>query len=143
MTHKSLCPSGQQIITRTMCETLNNCVIKIKNWTATNLLQLNTNKTELKIFGNRQMLLNLRNTNFNIAGVTIEVTSRRKNLGVILSMNDHINLVCKKPSNDTRNIYTRRNYLTLDATKAIVQAIVCSRIDFNNSLYYGLPQMQI
>ena len=31
----------------------------------------------------------------------------------------------------------------LNATKVIVQALVCSRIDFNNSLYYGLPQKQI
>ena len=101
-----------------------------------NLLQLNTDKTELNIFGIRQMLLNLRKTNI------IDVTSCAKDLGVIfdntLSMNGHINLICRKSFNDIRNIYTIRNFLTLNATKVIVQALVCSRIDFNNSLYYGL-----
>ena len=58
-------------------------------------------------------------------------------------MNDHINLICNKSFNYTRNISTLRIYLTLVATKVIVQALVCSRIDFNNSLYYGLPQKQI
>ena len=64
-------------------------------------------------------------------------------------MNDHINLICKKSFNAIRNISTMRNistirrFLTLNATKVIGQALVCSRIDFNNSLYYGLPQKQI
>ena len=58
-------------------------------------------------------------------------------------MNDHINLICKKSFNDIRNISTIRKFLTLNATKVIVQAAVCSRIDFNNRLYYGLPQKQI
>ena len=55
-----------------VCETLNNCVIEIKNWMTANLLQLNTDKTELNIFGTRQMLLNLRKTNCNIAGDIID-----------------------------------------------------------------------
>ena len=99
--------------------------------------------TELNIFGTRQMLLNVANTDFNIAGDSIEVTSCTKNLGVIfdntMNMNDHISLICRKPFNEIRSISTTRKYLTLDATKSIVQALVCSRVDFNNSLYYGLP----
>ena len=87
------------------------------------------------------------NTNFNIASNTIEVTSCTKYLGVIfdntVSMNDHINLVCKKSFDDIRNISTIRIYLTLHATKVITQEIIGSRIDFNNFLYYRLPQKQI
>ena len=130
-----------------VCETLSNCVVEIKNWMTENLLQLNTDKTELNIFGTRQMLLNVANTDFNIAGDSIEVTSCTKNLGVIfdntMNMNDHISLICRKSFNEIRSISTIRKYLTLDATKSIVQALVCSRVDFNNSLYYGLPQKQI
>ena len=48
-----------------------------------NLIQPNTGKTELNIFGTRQMLLILENTNFNISGDTIDVTSCTKNFGVI------------------------------------------------------------
>ena len=45
--------------------TLSNCVVEIKNWMTANLIQLNTDKTEFNRFDTRQMLLNLRNTNFN------------------------------------------------------------------------------
>ena len=90
------------------------------------------------------MLLNLRKTNCNLVGDIIDVTSCAKNLGVIfdntLSMNDNINLICKKSFNGIRNISTIRK---LNTTKVIAQALVCSRIDFNKSLYYGLPQKQI
>ena len=60
-----------------------------------------------------------------------------------MNMNNHISLICRKSFNEIRSISTIRKYLTLDATKSIVQALVCSRVDFNNSLYYGLPQKQI
>ena len=120
-----------------VCETLSNCVVEIKNWMTENLLQLNTDKTELNIFGTRQMLLNVANTDFNIAGDSIEVTSCTKNLGVIfdntMNMNDHISLICRKSFNEIRSISTIRKYLTLDATKSIVQALVCSRVDFNKA----------
>ena len=106
--HKYTCPSGQHNNENNVCETLSNCVIEIKNWMTANLIQLNTDKTELNIFDTRQMLLNLRKTNCNIGGDIIDLTS-----------------------------------CALNATKVIVQAFVCSRIDFNNSLYYGLPQKQI
>ena len=36
-----------------------------------------------------------------------------------------------------------RKFLTLYACKAIVHALVCSRIDFYNCLYYGLPNTKI
>ena len=106
-----------------VCETLSNCVVEIKNWMTENLLQLNTDKTELNIFGTRQMLLNVANTDFNIAGDSIEVTSCTKNLGVIfdntMNMNDHISLICRKSFNEIRSISTIRKYLTMDATNQL------------------------
>ena len=128
-------------------ETMNNCLCEIKRWMTENFLQLNTDKTEMIIFGTRQMLLKVRNSNFNVAGEIIDVASCVKNLGVFLnnnlSMNDHINEICKKSFHEIRNISAIRKYLTLDACKTIVHALVCSRIDFNNCLYYGLPNTQI
>ena len=85
-----------------VCEILSNCVIEIKNWMAANLLQLNTDKTELNIFGTRQMLLNLRKTNCNIAGDIIDVTSYAK---------DTLSMICKESFNGIRNISTIRNHL--------------------------------
>ena len=42
-----------------------------------------------------------------------------------------------------RNISYIRRYLSLDATKTIVHALIYSRLDNCNSLFYGLPNTQI
>ena len=49
----------------------------------------------------------------------------------------------KQAFRDIRNIQCVRKYLTLDATKTVVESLVCSKLDFCNSLYYGLPSFQI
>ena len=40
-------------------------------------------------------------------------------------------------------ISTSQKFLTLDAVKTEIQALVCTQIDINNSLYYGLPNTQL
>ena len=60
-----------------------------------------------------------------------------------LTMKDHISKVSKLAFYHLRNISHIRKYLTLSAAKTIVPALVCSRIDANNALYYGLPMVQI
>ena len=55
-------------------------------------------------------------------------------------MKDHISEVSKLAFYHLRNISHIRKYLTLSAAKTIVHALVCSRIDANNALHYGLPQ---
>ena len=52
----------------------------------------------------------------------------------------HLSRIC---FNDLRNISYIRRYLSLDATKTIVHALIYSRLDYCNSLYYGLPNTQI
>ena len=70
-----------------------------------------------------------------------------RNLGVLLDscliMKDHISEVSKLAFYHLRNISHIRKYLTLSAAKTIVHALVCSRIDANNALYFGLPVVQI
>ena len=58
-------------------------------------------------------------------------------------MKDHISEVSKLAFYHLRNISHIRKYLTLSAAKTIVHALVCTRIDANNALYYGLPMVQI
>ena len=58
-------------------------------------------------------------------------------------MKDHISEVSNLAFYHLRNISHIRKYLTLSAAKTIVHALVCSRIDANNALYYGLHMVQI
>ena len=65
------------------------------------------------------------------------------NLGVVydqpLSMIQHVNSVCTVGYMHVRNIVRIRRYLTEDATKTIVHALVTSRLDYCNAVLYGLP----
>ena len=70
-------------------------------------------------------------------------SSSVRDLGVIydqhLNMSHHVHSVCRTGYYHLRNIGRIRRYLTLDATKTIVHALVTSRLDYCNLLLYGLP----
>ena len=54
-------------------------------------------------------------------------------------MSQHVHSVCQTGYYHLRNIARIRRYFTLDATKTLVLALVTSRLDYCNSLLYGLP----
>ena len=79
----------------------------------------------------------------HIGDCEIKPTHRIKNLGVfydpVMSMETHVNHVCKIAYMHIRNIGHIRRYLSEDATKSLVHAIVMSRMDYGNALLFGLP----
>ena len=66
-----------------------------------------------------------------------------RNLGVLLDKNmsliSHINNTCKAAFFYIPNIRRIRKYLSLNATRTLVHAFIMGRIDYCNSLLYGLP----
>ena len=60
-----------------------------------------------------------------------------------LSMNSHINKVCNASFYYLYNIRRIRKYLSRDSSETLIHAFVSSRLDYCNSLLYGLPQVQI
>ena len=139
--YTSFKPGHLQANANTMA--LENCIKDIKHWMIQNDLKLNTDKTVFLLFGTPQQLAN---TNIS-SGDIVERKLYARNLGVLLdsclTMKDHISEVSKLAFYHLRNISHIRKYLTLSAAKTIVHALVCSRIDANNALYYGLPMVQI
>ena len=61
----------------------------------------------------------------------------------LLSMNSHINKVCNASFYCLYNITRIRKYLSRDSSETLNHAFVSSRLDYCNSLLYGLPQVQI
>ena len=108
---------------------------------------MNTDKTVFLLFGTPQQLASTNISSFIAAGDVVERKLCARNLGVLLdsclTMKYHISEVCKLAFYHLRNISHIRKYLTLSASKTIVHSLVCSRIDANNALYYGLPMVQI
>ena len=55
-------------------------------------------------------------------------------------MAPHINSTCKGAFHHLRNIAIIRKYLSVKTTEILVHAFVTSKLDFCNSLLYGVPK---
>ena len=67
-----------------------------------------------------------------------------RNLGIVLdstlSMEKHLTSLARNATNSLRYIGRLRKYLDEDNTKKLVNAFVISKLDYCNSLFYGLPE---
>ena len=67
-----------------------------------------------------------------------------RNLGAFLdsqvSMEHHVINVCKAGYGQLRQIGQIRKYLNTNATKSLINSLVTSRLDYCNSLLYGVPK---
>ena len=70
-----------------------------------------------------------------------------RNLGVLFEENmtllPHINNTCKTAFYYIHNIRRIRKYLSVETTRTLVHAVVIGRLDYCNSLLYGLPMKSI
>ena len=126
---------------------IERCVAEIICWMKKNMLQLNVDKTEILVFGTRHMLSKLGDITVKIGESSIPTSTSARNLGVIfdstMSLSLHVTAVCKQAYNQIRNIRKIRKYLTVDATKTLVHALVMSKLDYANALLIGLPKVLI
>ena len=110
-------------------------------WMSSNRLSLNTGKTQFIWFGTWNGLAK-RDTHqlSNQSPSLVELTTV-KNLGFALdqelSMKDHVSKLCQSCYLQLRQLRTIRHSLSPSAIRTLVNALICSRIDFSNSLLYG------
>ena len=65
------------------------------------------------------------------------------NLDKNLSLTYHINETCKKATNAIRSKGRIRKYITKENLKLLVNVLVISRLDYCNSILYGLPKQDL
>ena len=110
-------------------------------------LKLNDDKTEFIIIGTRQQLVKVNIDSLQVGESSTAPSNRVKNLGCWfdgqLKMDTHINSICKTAFYHLYNIRRIRKFLNSECTKILVNAFVTSRLDFCNSLLYGLPNNQL
>ena len=111
------------------------------------MLKLNDDKTEVIIFGTKQNLSEMDDVSVRIGDSPVAPSSSVRNLGVCydsnLKMDLHVSAVCRTSVMQLKNIGRIRKYLTHDATKTLINAMVTSRLDYANGLLYGANSSQI
>ena len=128
----------------TPLEGLYHCIEQINDWMSFNFLQLNKDKTELIIFGNKKKRAKVA-TGLNAKGFTAKETV--KNLGVIidsdLNFSSHIKSITKSAYYHLKNISKLRDLMSSKDLEKLIHAFISSRVDYCNGLLTGLPKKTI
>lgn len=127
-------------------EKIEACTHDIDKWMSDNMLKMNRGKTELLILHARHRLPP-EISSVSVCNAAIEPSTSVKNIGVTfdptMSMENHINVICKSAFFHLRNISRIRKYLSSQSAETLVHAFITTRLDFCNSLLYGLPNQLI
>ena len=128
-------------------EEMENCISNLREWMAGSKLKMNDDKTDCMLIGTRQQISKVDLNCISVGEKSITPSSNLSNLGILMDTNltfhEQINKLCKTSFYFLHNIRKIRKYLTTDATATLVHALVISRLDYCNSLMYGLPAYQI
>jgi hypothetical protein len=125
---------------------LNNlqlCLASVQRWMTANKLKLNPGKTEFLLIGHEpQRRKYLSKFPIQLMDVATKPSKTARNLGVIFDQNfnyrSHISMVCRSCRYHIRDLRRIRRCLTLENAKTLAVALVSSRLDYCNSLFYGI-----
>ena len=119
-----------------------SCTEKIESWMSSNRLKMIADKTQVIWIGSRQQLAKVDIKEFQLLSANILFSTTVSNLGVHLdsrlTMQDHVAAMCRSCFFQLRQLRTIRSSLTTDAAKTLAQAFVGGRLDYCNSLLYGV-----
>lgn len=122
---------------------IESCISEVRLWMLQNSLKLNDDKTELMVFVSPSRANLVKDLQIHIGDVVINPSSVVRDLGVNLdsglTMTAHVNSVCKAAYQQLRVISHLRPYISTATARTLVQNLVTVRIDYCNSLLYGLP----
>ena len=127
---------------------IQSCAESVRDWMTCNRLRMNDDKTEIMPVGTKAKLKSVPEaSSLTLSGSTIPFSYKVRNLGVYLdsnlSMDQHVNFLCRSVFLELRRIGHLRRHLTVDATKKLVSSFVLSRLDYCNSLLAGLPENKL
>jgi hypothetical protein len=129
-------------------ERMERCIRDVEKWMSAMKLKMNSSKTEIVVLASRHSARSLGDIPIlHIGDSEVELSKVVKNLGVLMdstiSLDDHINSVCKAARFHLFNIRRIRDLLPQRECEQLVHAFVFSRLDYGNGLLYGLPKNQL
>ena len=124
------------------------CLSSVQLWMSANKLKLNPDKTEFIVFGNKKQHAELASFfPTDILGNNLVPAVTVKNLGVkfdsCLNMSKQVSEVIKGCYYHIRDLRRIRRHLTKSVAITLSNALVGSKIDYCNSLFYGVTAQQM
>ena len=125
---------------------IEDCISHIIGWYSNNFLLCNSATIKVIYFSSK-FINKDPIPSINIGVNTIKSESATFDLGVVLDnhleMSRQVNNICKSASLAIHNIGKIRNYLDQPTAEKLIHAFVTSKLDFWNSLLFGLPKKQL
>ena len=123
------------------------CVRDVRKWMTHDKLKLNDKKTEIMVIGTEEQLKKVI-TNLVIGKSAVAPSQNPiRNLGSwfdsSLKMDMQITKTCKAGFFYLHNLSRIRRYLDQESTEKLIHTFVTSRLDYCNSLLYGLPDCRL
>ena len=130
--------------TNNLISVVTGCIAEIDEWMSSNRLKLNADKTQFIWLGTRQQLRKVDSDQIQLGSDVVKLQTTVNNLGVTidnhLSMKEHVQRICRSSFYQLRQIRTVRTSLTRAACESLVHAFVSSRLDYCNSMLFGVNE---
>ena len=124
---------------------MESCIRDVFSWMTSNKLTVNPKKTKYLLFNLRNINPPVNTSNFDSNIISLSDSS--KNLGVIfqtdMSLDKHVSSIVKSCFFQLRDFQHIRLFISKTAAITLANAFVHSRLDFRNSLFYGLFKSSI
>ena len=110
-------------------------------------LSVNPAKTEYLLIGTASQRAKIAETTVNFRNLALSPVDSARNLGVTFDSNlcfsKHISTICRSSSFHIRQLRQIRPLLDSDSAIILAYSLVHSKLDYCNSLLYGLPQYTV
>ena len=123
---------------------INDVLEKVTKWADSFFLKLNPNKTQIIVFGPKSIKddIHIKGTFIEVDNSCIRFSNVVKNLGVLfdsdMSFSAQVNSVVSSTFMNIKKISRIKSFLTVKEKNILMCSLVLSKLDYCNSLYYGI-----
>ena len=119
----------------------------LRTWMLTDKLKLNDDKTEFMLIGTKQQLSKVNIDCLTVGSIDVAPVTVARNLGTWVDSNvnlqEQIHKTCKSGFFHLYNIRRIRKCLSQESARTLVHAFIIGRIDYCDSLLFGLPSVHL
>ena len=121
------------------------CVSDINAWMRARRLRLNPAETQVIWLGSGQLLRQVSICHVPVLSTQVKPVESARDLGVDLDsqLSAHVTALCRSGYYQLRQLRPNIRPLTADAAKTLVQAFITCRLDYCNSLLYGVSNYRL